>query len=41
LLEGFTLTLFSDPHVHVEGVGASVQSESPTSYRLRMWARLS
>ncbi len=40
LLEGLQLTLFSDPHVYVEGVGASVQSEQPLSYRLTMSARL-
>jgi hypothetical protein len=39
-LEGFRLTLFSDPHVHVEAVGASVQSEQPLSYRLTMTASL-
>ncbi len=40
LLEGVQLKLFSDPHVYVEGVGASVQSEQPLSYRLTMRARL-
>jgi hypothetical protein len=40
LLGGVTLTLFSDPHVFVEGVGASVRSASPPSYRLTMSARL-
>jgi LmeA-like phospholipid-binding len=40
LVEGLKLTLFSDPHVHVEGVGASVLSESPSSYRLTMTAQL-
>jgi hypothetical protein len=40
LLRGLTLTLFSDPHVYVEGVGASVQPGSPRSYRLTMSARL-
>jgi hypothetical protein len=42
LLGGFQLTLFADPHVYVEGVGASPQSgagESP-SYELQMSARL-
>ncbi len=34
LVEALQLTLFSDPHVYVEGVGASVQSERPLSYRL-------
>jgi hypothetical protein len=40
LLEALHLTLFSDPHVYVEGVGASVHSEQPLSYRLTMSARL-
>jgi LmeA-like phospholipid-binding len=40
LLEGLRLTLFADPHVYVEGVGASVSSEQPLSYRLTMSARL-
>jgi hypothetical protein len=40
LLRGLTLTLFSDPHVYVEGVGASVRPGSPLSYRLTMRARL-
>lgn len=40
LLSGLTLTLFSDPHVYVEGVGASVQPGSPQTYRLTMRARL-
>jgi hypothetical protein len=40
LFGGFTLTLFSDPHVYVEGVGASLQPGSPQSYRLTMTARL-
>jgi hypothetical protein len=40
LVEGVRLTLFSDPHVYVEGVGASVQSERPLSYRLTMSASL-
>jgi hypothetical protein len=40
LLGGVTLTLFSDPHVYVEGVGASLRSRSPPSYRLTMSARL-
>jgi LmeA-like phospholipid-binding len=40
LIEGLQLTLFSDPHVYVEGVGASVQSTQPPSYRLTMSARL-
>jgi hypothetical protein len=40
LLDGLQLTLFSDPHVYVEGVGASVHSEQPLSYRLSMNASL-
>jgi hypothetical protein len=40
LLEGFQLTLFSDPHVHVEGVGARELNGSPPSYRLTMSALL-
>jgi hypothetical protein len=40
LLEGLQLTLFSDPHVYVEGVGASVQDGVPSSYRLSMSASL-
>jgi hypothetical protein len=40
LIEGLRLTLFSEPHVYVEGVGASVQSTQPTSYRLTMSASL-
>jgi hypothetical protein len=40
LLRGVSLTLFSDPHVYVEGVGARVQPGSPPSYRLTMRARL-
>jgi LmeA-like phospholipid-binding len=40
LVEGLRLTLFSDPHVYVEGVGASVAGETPLSYRLTMTATL-
>jgi hypothetical protein len=40
LVEGLQLTLFSDAHVYVEGVGASVSSEQPLTYRLSMSARL-
>jgi LmeA-like phospholipid-binding len=40
LVEGLQLTLFSEPHVYVEGVGASVQSAHPLSYRVTMSARL-
>jgi hypothetical protein len=41
-LRGFELTLFSDPHVYVEGVGARAASAPPAapSYRLRISARL-
>jgi hypothetical protein len=40
LVSGFRLTLFSDQHVYVEGVGASVATQQPLSYRLSMTARL-
>jgi hypothetical protein len=40
LVEGLRLTLFSNPHVYVEGVGASVVGEQPLSYRVTMSARL-
>ena len=40
LLSGFRQTLFSDAHVYVEGVGASVESERPLVYRLTMSASL-
>jgi LmeA-like phospholipid-binding len=40
LIEGVRLTVFSDPHVHVEGVGASVLKPSPLTYRLSMSALL-
>jgi hypothetical protein len=40
LLRGLTLTLFSDPHVYVEAVGANVQPGPPRSYRLTMRAHL-
>jgi hypothetical protein len=40
LFEGLQLTLFSDPRVHVEGVGASERSTDPASYRLSMRASL-
>ncbi len=40
LLSGLQLTLFSDPHVYVQGVGASVVSLQPLSYRLTIRARL-
>jgi hypothetical protein len=38
LIEGLQLTLFSDPHIQVVGVGASVQGEQPRRYRLTMSA---
>jgi hypothetical protein len=40
LVEGLRLTLFSNPNVYVEGVGASVQDSDPLTYRLTMRARL-
>jgi hypothetical protein len=40
LIEGLRLTLFSDPHVYVEGIGASVAGEQPLTYRVTMSARL-
>lgn len=40
LVEGLVLTLFSDPHVYVQGVGASVHTQTPLSYRLSMRASL-
>jgi hypothetical protein len=40
LVEGLRLTLFSNAHVYVEGVGASVAGEQPLSYRVTMSARL-
>ncbi len=40
LLSGLQLTLFSDPHVYVQGVGASVVAVEPLSYRLTISARL-
>jgi hypothetical protein len=40
LVQALQLKLFSDPHVYVEGVGASVQSEQPLSYRLTISAKL-
>jgi hypothetical protein len=38
--ESARLTLFADPHVYVEGVGASFRPGSPSSYRLTISARL-
>ncbi len=40
LLGAFQLTLFSDPHVYVEGVGAAVDRSDPLGYRLSMSALL-
>jgi LmeA-like phospholipid-binding len=40
LLEGFRLTLFSDPHVHVVSVGASTDGSEPPAYTLKMSAIL-
>lgn len=40
LISAFRLTLFSDPHVYVEGVGASLLTQQPATYRLTMTARL-
>jgi hypothetical protein len=40
LIESFQLTLFSDPHVHVESIGASVTSRRPLTYRLSIEALL-
>lgn len=40
LLEGFRLTLFSDPHVHVVSVDASAEGSEPPGYTLKMTAIL-
>ncbi len=40
LVQALQLTLFSDPHVYVQGVGASVRGEQPLSYELTMSASL-
>ena len=40
LLQGFSLTLFADPHIYVEGIGARALAGSRASYRLSMRARL-
>jgi hypothetical protein len=40
LLEGFRLKLFSDPHIYVEGVGASAIAGEPPRYHLSMRASL-
>jgi hypothetical protein len=39
-LARLSLTLFSESHVYVEGVGASLLDGAPASYRLTMRARL-
>jgi LmeA-like phospholipid-binding len=40
LLEGFQLTLFADPHVAIDGVGASMLSSNPLEYGLTIGATL-
>jgi hypothetical protein len=40
LIQGFQLSLFSDPHVHVEAVGAQVMGRDPLTNRLSMEALL-
>ena len=40
LIEGFQLTLFSDPHVHIESIGARVTGHRPTTYALSIEALL-
>jgi LmeA-like phospholipid-binding len=40
LVEALQLTLFSNAHVYVEGIGASVHQQDPLVYRLTMSARL-
>jgi hypothetical protein len=40
LVEGVRLTLFSDPHVYLEGVGATLAGGQPPSYRLSLSASL-
>jgi len=40
LLSGVQLTLLSQPHIYVEGVGAALAGGSPPAYRLTMSARL-
>jgi hypothetical protein len=40
LLSALQLTLLNDPHVHVEGVDARVESSDPLTYRLSMRALL-
>jgi hypothetical protein len=37
---GLRLTFFSDPHIYIEGVGASVLSQSPLRYRITLTGRL-
>jgi DUF2993 family protein len=40
LFAGLQLTIFSDPHVYVEGIGASAEDAGQSSYRLSMSATL-
>ncbi len=40
LIEGLQLTLFADPHVHIESVGARVSSHEPLTYALSAEALL-
>jgi hypothetical protein len=40
LIEGFQLTLFADPHVHLEGIGATVTANDPLTYGLSAEALL-
>lgn len=40
LLGALQLTLFSDPHVYIEGIGASAAERDPLLYRLQLSAQL-
>jgi LmeA-like phospholipid-binding len=40
LVEALQLTLFSEPHIYVEGVGVQVERRQPLTYRLTMGASL-
>lgn len=40
LIEGFQLTIFSDPHIYVEGVSAALAGGATPGYRLGMTATL-
>jgi hypothetical protein len=40
LIEGFRIVLFAEPHIYVEGVGASEQGGPSAGYRLTVSARL-